>query len=180
MAENISGFFSGAWEKIRNNKIISVLIVIIGLLVWLIVKANSISMNELNTPSDHLFLSKTIQPNIIELNRKSINGLKEQLANIKSIIVFTEKEDKNPETQDLEVTYLVTKAKSHKQPYHSSFGETVLQYASGSNLAFATNCTPPEYIGGMTRYKHGTCTGPTFYEGTDIIKTPRVCTCVPR
>ncbi|MDP2223191.1 hypothetical protein [Nitrosomonas sp.] len=173
MAANILSFFSMALEKIWNNKIISVLIVILAILACLIVKAKSISIDELNTPPEHLFLSKTIQPNIIELNRKSITGLKEQLANIKSIIVFTE--DKNQETQDLKVTYLVTNAEAYTQPYHSSFGEIVLQHASGSNLAFATNCK-----GGMQRYKHGECTGPTYYEGTDIIKTPRVCECVPR
>lgn len=175
MAENTSNLFSMAWEKIRNNKIISTLIVtvcFVAFLVYLILKANSISIHELNTPPEHLFLSKTIQPNIIELNRKSITGLKEQLANIKSIIVFTE--DKDQETQDLKVTYLVTNAEAYTQPYHSSFGEIVLQYASGSNLASATNCDD------MVRFKHGTCTGPTYYEGTDIIKTPRVCECVLR
>ncbi|MBE7525824.1 hypothetical protein HS096_05925 [candidate division WWE3 bacterium] len=159
MSTKISSTIVAAWEKIMAAKILSS---IITALTFYLVATVLISIFKLNSSPDQIFLSKPIKPEVIELGSQNLDKLNKEINNIKSILVFT---------IDDRAIYLVPD--SHKftaQPNQTSIEEMILQYVSGSNSAYATNC--PD----MTHYKHGICHGPGWDGG--IFYAERICECV--
>lgn len=160
MLTKISSTFVASWEKIKAAKIISSIITVLTLYL---ISTVLISSFKLNSSPDQIFLSDPIKPEIIELGSENLNKLSNETENIKSVLVFT---------KDRRAIYFVPNAKNHTmEPNQTKVGEMLLQYASGSNLAFATNCN-------MIKEKHGTCHGPGYDGGKYYAE--RICECVPR
>lgn len=139
-------------------KILSFVVVILG---FYTLGTLYIIIDNLKASPEQLFKSKTVEPEIIQLSSESLVNIQNQVDNIR-FGAFITKEQK--------AILLVPNAKDFKMKYdQSSFEEMMLQYASGSSLAFATNCS-------SAAYKHGSCYGP-IYDG-DTLVVPRTCSCV--
>lgn len=161
MLTKISSTFVASWERIKAEKIISSIIIV---LVLYLISTVLISTFKLNSSPNQIFLSDPIKPEIIELGSENLNKLSNETENIKSVLVFT---------KDHRAIYFVPNAKNYTMELNqASVEEMILQYVSGSNPAFATNC------GDMTKYKHGTCHGPGYDGG--IYYAERICECVRR
>lgn len=160
MSTKISSTFVASWEKIKAAKILSSVITVLTLYL---IATFLISVLKLNSSPDQIFLSDPIKPEIIELDSENLNKLSKETENIKSVLVFT---------NDHKAIYFVPNAKNYTMDSNQTkAGEMLLQYASGSNLAFATNCN-------LIKEKHGTCHGPGWDGG--IYYAERICECVPR
>lgn len=122
-----------------------------------------VAIKTLHSSPDQLFLSEVIKSSVVELDKDNIDKLKNEVefTNIDFVVAVT---------KDKKAIYYLPGAKDYNMVSdQSALAETILQYASGSNLAFAKNCD-------MTHYKHGTCEGPTYVNGTMV--APAVCKCV--
>lgn len=161
MSANIFNSFAAFWEKIMSAKILSTIITILAIYFLM---TFFISIKDLNSSPDQLFLSKPIKPEIIELKSDAFYNLKNEIENIKSVFVLT---------NDNKVIYFLENANNFKtESNQTSLEETLLQYTSGSSLVYATNCA------NMIQYKHGACYGPGYYNG--IYYSAQVCECIRR
>ncbi len=120
-----------------------------------------ITIDNLKASPEQLFKSETVKPEIIQLTTEAISSLTNEFGNLNFVVAFT---------QERKAILLVPNSEDFKTKYgQSSLEEVMLQYVSGSNVAFATNCP-------SSAYKHGTCYGP-IYDG-DTLVVPRTCSCV--
>ena len=75
MSANIFNSFAAFWEKIMSAKILSTIITILAIYFLM---TFFISIKDLNSSPDQLFLSKPIKPEIIELKSDAFYNLKNE------------------------------------------------------------------------------------------------------
>lgn len=117
----------------------------------------------LETTPSQIIKSTAVKAEIKELNEENVNFTNE-INNIKFIAIFKKSKEESP-------ILFVPNSDNFNLPDKNSgsIKELVLQYASGSNEVYASNCPK--------RHKHGTdCYGPV-YDGDSLV-VPLTCNCV--
>lgn len=148
-------------ESTRGLWIMRVFKVIFSILVIYFAFTLFVTINRLNSSPLHIFDSEVIKPTIKLYSKESLLAEVSNEENIKFIAIVTKGTDEG-------IKILMPKLAAPSNDEHSSLEEFVLQYASGSGLAFAGHCA-------TTRYRHE-CSGP-IYDGGKLV-SEKTCSCV--
>lgn len=147
-------------ESTRGLWIMRVFKVIFSILVIYFAFTLFVTIDRLNSSPLHIFDSEVIKPTIKLYSKESLLDEVSNEDNIKFIAIVTKKDEG--------IKILMPKLVAPSIDKHSSLEEFVLQYASGSGLAFAGHCP-------TTKYRHE-CSGPV-YDGGKLV-SEKTCSCV--
>lgn len=133
---------------------------IIGVCVFatILIYLSVVTYGRLSASPFQIFHSEVTKPEIILFSKENILNEVSNEGNIKFVAIVT-----NDESIKILMPKLVAPSIEH-----SSFEEFVLQYASGSSLAYAGHCP-------TTKYRHS-CSGPIYDGG--VLVSEKTCSCV--